>query len=408
MTEQKVVVMTGGRSVEPLIAPLSNAFTLAFLDSRVADNKAKEGLSVLDLKQLQNPAHQAKAMAQALRLYQSVQPSIDNGTLAELMSVISKNESLGRSFGEQLSDWFPGSVFTSLLQNITQIEIWKEVMAHFKVAACITHEDVSEQTKCMASFFREKKVPTLHVPHAVYMDQWRGAVGQDVHDDITAEWIAAAGPYQRDWYIARGAKPRKVVITGLPHWDKWAKDLDGAWARRSLRLDQDRPIVMYASSWAQQTSAFGMHGAVEETYAGFLKVAALGDFQTIVKLHPSAGKASNDWHLKQAQDAGVKGMITAQYLDLCMASADLIVSVGPSNLLIEASMLGKPSVCVHGFDMEQEIISTEIADMADAIEVGLSDHWQKNFHPEGIIARYAHKNDGQATQRVLDLIKRIV
>ena len=100
----------------------------------------------------------------------------------------------------------------------------------------------------------------------------------------------------------------------------------------------------------------------------------------------------------------VTRLVTAQYLDIVMATADLVVAVGPSNLLIEAALLGIPTVCIEGFEDDPEVVSTNKIGLPDAIERGLS----VDFDYSGYISKYAHANDGKNTQRVLDLIKRIV
>ena len=155
------------------------------------------------------------------------------------------------------------------------------------------HEDVIANTKAMCQFWRGRSVPTLHVPHGVYMDTWRGNVGDDVHDDIVCEWIAAAGPYQREWYIARGAYPEKVIVTGLPQWDVWAKGVDREYAQRALCLDPDRPTVAFMSSWIQTTNALGIHDLVDRSFVEFLRASKDAKWQAIVKLHPGQNQAAH-------------------------------------------------------------------------------------------------------------------
>ncbi len=403
-----VAVLSGGRSVQPLLKPLSEKFNLALLYPKAAEQAAARGLPVANLAPWADDRTRAQSVNEALRLCSGLFPALEAGTLTGAFE-----DTIGRFSAdgavENLGQWFPNWVLQSVSRQVLRLKLWRRLMDEFDVKICITHEDVCEDTKGMCRFFRAQGVPTLHVPHAVYLDQWRAAPGLDVHDEIACEYLAAAGGFQRDWYVERGFPEGDVTVTGSPSWDKWSQPPDRIWARNALKLTDDEPVVAYASSWPQSTSALGAHDLVAESYAAFLRAAKDADWQPVVKLHPNAGQASHHEHAKAAEEAGIKCLVTPSYLDIVMQAADLVVAMGPSNILIEAAMLGTPIISLLSFTGDEAVITCELDGAGTAIERGLSEEWRREFAElrGPFVEKYAYRNDGGATGRVLKLVEEL-
>jgi hypothetical protein len=402
MRDRPLAVLSGGKSTIPLIDKLAEQYGLAFLYPQAAQYAASRDIPVVNLQALMDANRQLEAMNEALRLVGPMASDVD--TVIDGLVDAMRREGIRRYQAyDTIKTIFLPRVFQIVGQSILQAKAWEEVASDFDVAICVTHEDVMANTKTMCQFWRAQGVPTLHVPHGVYMDTWRAGIGEDVHDEISCEWIATAGTYQREWYIARGADPEKVVITGLPQWDVWAEPVDQEHARRALRIDPDRPAVAFMSSWGQSTSALGIHGLVDQSYRAFLGASLGADWQAIVKLHPGNSQESADEHIKLAQNMGTSALVTPLYLDLVLAASDLIVSAGPSNVVIEAAMLNVRSVSTYGYPDDEQVITCEPDGLAETIEAGLA------AEPDlaAFVEKYAHRNDGGATERVLELIGRI-
>lgn len=418
-----VAVLSGGRSVQPLLKPLAETFNLALLYPKAAEQAAARGLPVANLAPWADDRTRAQSVNEALRLCSGLFPALEAGTLAKPFEDTIGHFSADGTV-ENLGQWFPNWVLQSVSRQVLRLKLWRRLVDEFDVKICITHEDVCEDTKGMVQFFRTQGVPTLHVPHAVYLDQWRAAPGLDVHDEIACEHLAAAGSFQRDWYVERGFPENEVTITGSPSWDKWSQPPDKVWARNALKLlpapacadtadrqagAHDEPVVVYASSWPQHTSLLGFHGLVAECYEAFLGAAKEAGWQPVVKLHPNAGQASHHEHAKLATEAGVKCLVTPSYLDIVMQAADLVVAMGPSNILIEAALMGVPAVSVLGYADDEAIITCELDGTGAAIERGLSEGWRQEFTElrGPFVEKYAYCDDGGATGRVLELVEEL-
>lgn len=409
--DRQLAVLSGGRSVEPLIEELGAKYNLAFLYHPVAQRVAQsEDMSVANLQLLSGPDVQARAINEALRMTSRVWSALEDGTLQTVVRNVLTEQGLeAKALVDGLSNWLPNVVFGEATKTLMRTLVWRQLIEEFDISVCVTHEDVVADTKGMVQFFRDNGIPTLHVPHAIYFDQWRGGPGEDVHDSITAEWIAVAGPYQRAWYIERGADPKKTIMTGMPHWDKWKDPPKRRWARNALKIPRGEQVVVYASSWPQTTSLYGMHSLIPQVYAAYLEAAKDQSWRSLIKLHPSAGEPSHQEHAKQASQMGIPVMLTAQYLDLALAAADLVVAVGPSNILIEAALIGVPTVSVHGFQQDEAVLTCMPGELRETIVRGLTKLWRDKYRKlvPSFLKKYVYKADGHATRRVLKLVEKI-
>ena len=263
---------------------------------------------------------------------------------------------------------------------------------------CLLHNDVEPSTRVVALWARARNTPCLHIPHAVYVDGFgRGAIGTDVHDIVTASHIACAGPYQEQWYQNRGGTTR---ITGLPQFDKWATmPVTRKRARTNLGLDQHKLVVVYASSWRQDTNLLGCHDGVEETYRNFLEATKeFNDIQFVVKTHPRGGNI--EWHVKTAQELKCNVTVTALHLEHCLQAADAVIAYGPSGVIIEAAHVeGLRLLCIDGYQNDSNILTTtsDSKSIADALGISLATPQPNN---KSFVYKYAGIPDGLATQRV--------
>jgi hypothetical protein len=268
------------------------------------------------------------------------------------------------------------------------------------------HNDVEPLARLPALWARERGIPCLHVPHAIYQDVGRGQPGSDIHDLITASHLAAAGPFQAEWYAMRGFPPENIFITGLPQLDEWARfKPDRAKARARLHLDK-RPVVVYASTWPQATNAQGVHDEWALCYLAFLEAVKGLDVQVVVKLHPRGGNENFSWHAQKANEWGVKGIMTAIHNQLIMSAADVVLAYAGSNLLLEAAHIpGLRLLTTAGYDDDPEIGRV---DKIEPVSIGkaISESLAVAAPDMGrLLTKYHGPHDGRAGERVVELVK---
>jgi hypothetical protein len=300
--------------------------------------------------------------------------------------------------GEGILDWLNTDYPAYLYARLGDFATIAYAIDAYAPSLVLVHNDVEPLTRMAALWAKSHAVPCLHVPHAIYIDGFdRGEVGCDIHDIVTASHICVAGPYQKDWYDARGGN---TIPTGLPQFDKWARIAsDRVRSRELLGLDPYKPVVTFASSWRQDTNLAGCHDGLEEAYLNFLSAArSLPDVQYIIKLHPRGNNA--EWHLKLAQATHVDCLVTALHLEHVLAASNGVIAYGPSNLLIEAAYFPLQLMSLGGFQDDPEIntITSETDELRDAIQ------YAALVAPSDLKAftyKYAGIPDGLATNRII-------
>lgn len=416
-----VVFVAVGPSTAPLVQPLQATGCDVVVGSRA---EAQQFPGAAALEELMDSGVQGEALSGATILAAQLVQHMGDGSLAETLAGPLQSLSLhqnGYSEGrapvekallEPLSQWFPGWVHQSLSRQMVWLKALEKMVAVRDVRAIVCHNDVEEFTKTLCLFAAAHNIPSIHVPHAVYLDWGHGPLGYDVHDVVSADWVCCAGWFQAEWYKMRHA--RKVAVTGLPQWDmhaKLVKERDRALACRRLKLDEHKKVVVYYSSWAQQTAAQGFHDGVMVAYRSLLEVAKAADWQLVVKTHPHARLENMEWHGRMAHDAGVSCLVTDRYLDLAMQAADLCVAYGTSATVMESALYGTPLVSIAGFEDDEAVITC--GDTPDsiggAIQQALSDEWAAKYKElrQPFITKYAGRVDGNATKRVVEHIVRI-
>jgi hypothetical protein len=192
-------------------------------------------------------------------------------------------------------------------------------------------------------------------------------------------------------------------ITGLPQFDRLQKPVvDHARACQLFHLSPTKPVIVYMSSWRQDTNLLGCHDGIEESYLAFLNAAkVLPDLQYIVKCHPRGNNVA--WHVQEAEKLGVKCAITDQHLDVVLNASDVMFSYGPSNVVLEQATLGNSHLAVvgdamaFGFDPVVVKCSADSMQIADVIRVCLQ---QPVPDYQAFVQRYLGVLDGQAYKRI--------
>jgi len=274
----------------------------------------------------------------------------------------------------------------------------------------ILHNDVEPVTRAVAEWAKVNDKPCLHIPHAVYLNTGRGPAGTDVHDVITASHIAVAGPYQREWYKERGISPKNIRETGLIQFDAITRMLilEKDRARTLFGLKPDLPTIVYASSWRQDTNLLGCHDGVEEFYTKFLEATKLlPGIQVIVKTHPNSGNIG--WHIETAKKLNIPVFVCSAHLEVALQAADIIFSYGPSNVLMEASVVpGIKLMVSHGYDDDIDVIKTGDEATPEEIAKKIAGCFEKDYIDASRFRnKYCGNVDGNSVNRIFDFIKEI-
>lgn len=268
----------------------------------------------------------------------------------------------------------------------------------------LLQNDIEDQMRVIAMWAASRSVPCVHIPHSVYQDINRTEPGTDIHDIVTASYVAVGGWYQRAWYESRGVPPDRIRETGLPQFDAWPPPImDRARARRLLKVNAKTPVVSYAASWRQNSNLLGCNDEHKLSYLAFLSaVRRITGVEFIIKLHPRTPKAELNWHVEVARQSGTRCQVLTQHLDSCLYASDAVLVYGGSNVILEASYV--PDIrllTVRGFEDDPEVINLEPHPDSMIHGIVSSLHAQP---PDlrALRAKYIGVPDGQAGARIIE------
>jgi hypothetical protein len=323
----------------PLYEHLKDEYRFVIGHPLIANTARDMGAQIASLNEAINPQLLSQSQLRALWLQQNIQAELTTGELITLDS-----EYAGLS-APQLQQWFPSLTFELLIALISRLRGLEEVIKEHGIAGVLVHEDVTAEGRSLVAIGRKFNVPTMHIPHA---NHFLLPDTGDIHAETRAEFLGVAGNYMYNWYKTAGVDPKRMTIIGAPQWDSYYREagrLDQPHARRCFGLDLDKPVWMYATTWAQATDAWGE--GQEDLFAGtkwFLQTARDADVQVILKLHPHEANTHAQRYQKLAEDSGVHAVLTSHYLSHILAASDVVITQGSSNLAVEAGIMGKPVV----------------------------------------------------------------
>jgi hypothetical protein len=381
---KKKIVVTGGDDIFAYAKLLKNDFDFISLMPDVG--KALEDLDIPNrtFNSFINEQVQAKASGDVARILVEV--------MAQVPQVVGK---LNPNVAETFKAVIPGFI----LNQSQSIALLINTLDIVNPDGAIVHNDVEPVNRALAFWCKAHGKSCLHVPHAVYFNYERGAVGTDIHDVVTATHLAAAGPFQREWYEKRGFDPQHIVNTGIPRFDKiMSIPRNRERACSVLKLNYRKPTIVYFSSWGQQTNLHGVNNNIEMAYGTFLDaVKGNEDIEVVVKCHPRGRNVP--WHTQEAQKRGVRCVVTDQYLEMIAQTMTAGICYGPSNIILSSSLFNVPLAVTGGFNEDNEIL--KIHPDVDSIRKGITLMLSSSVpNYTNFWLKYMGVPDGLAAQRV--------
>ena len=175
-----------------------------------------------------------------------------------------------------------------------------------------------------------------------------------------------------------------------------------------MGLKADDLVLTYASTWTQTT---GLRGGWDiELNTGLKAVVDLAvkkNARLIISIHPHAGQGTDEAYAQVIRAANIGGLVTRAHRNYTLRASDVVIAQGPSNVCIDAAILGTPSAYLRtdGFDYEHELpYRCDPDDLEIAVNAALSSkddpRWQdfireyNDVHPRG-----------GASGRVVDVVK---
>ena len=172
------------------------------------------------------------------------------------------------------------------------------------------------------------------------------------------------------------------------------------------------PTVTLATGWPQRTNFVDDHGMTEAASHLVLAAAKREGWQVIWKMHPGDAQGQEERYAKLAAMYRVPTVVTRDQLPYALLATDVIISTGPSNVLVEAGINGTPPALfnLRGYGFEGEppwVIEPSEEGVIDTVDrLTNSSDWRDS--KRAFIRRYAFKADGKSGKRAVRQIKGII
>jgi len=307
---------------------------------------------------------------------------------------------------------------------VKKIEMAKELVEQEKpdLILLVNEYGVFERALMLAGKLRG--IPTLAIQHGNIGPLHMGYMHSK--DNISAsggietpycpipDKTAVFGQYYYDLLTKMSAyPPSSVVVTGQPRYDTLAM-ADRVFRKENfctkLGLDPDRKIVLVAT----QPWSWPMREAFIRSVLTALR--RFPEVQTIIKPHPLEKEGLHKKAVEKENSKVVTLPSKSETFEALYACDLLVASF--STVITEALILGKPAVTVSLGGEEPTPYYKGVTlrvdkeeDLTPAIRKALyEEETKKKLKKERkkFVSKYAHKQDGKATERVIGLIERMI
>lgn len=213
--------------------------------------------------------------------------------------------------------------------------------------AVLVWNDEYPETRAAVMAGNDLGIPTIELVHGGFRSHQHG----DPHASGWAKWKLGSWQY-RDWHIANHL-PGRVIVTGISHMDPWSRtnlSLARQVARKSLRIPESAPVVLFLEDAPFERTPWGMVDFGKQIQHEVLRAyktaeGILEGLQLIVNLHPADKESTPAAYQELLKKYGITTnfSILDENLPLCIAAADVAIGARASSI-IEGLHVGLPAV----------------------------------------------------------------
>lgn len=213
--------------------------------------------------------------------------------------------------------------------------------------AVLVWNDEYPETRAAVMAGNDLGIPTIELVHGGFRALQHG----DPHASAWAKWKLGSWQY-RDWHTANRL-PGRVIVTGISHMDPWSRtnlSLARSIARKSLRIPETAPVVLFLEDAPFERTPWGMVEFGKEIQHEVLRAyktaeGILEGLQLIVNLHPADRDSTPTGYQETLKRYGITTnfSILDENLPLCIAAADIAIGAKASSI-IEGLHVGLPGI----------------------------------------------------------------
>jgi len=289
-------------------------------------------------------------------------------------------------------------------EMIRYIEVVNNMLSVEKPKLLAVMNEITTLGNIAVHIAKQKGIKTLCVQH--------GAIGNDPGSfvPVSVDKVALWGDSSKRTLINEGASKEKIVITGAPQFDnirKFNAEIKEG-ISREIGLDFSKKYVLLTTQ---------NYPYMEKTVRYLCKaIKSIPDLQIVIKTHPA--EYSTKKYRNIMKEFGIKGIVTNKYLYPLMKECSVMITIS-STTGLEALIMGKPLITINlsGKPDVMPYAESGVAigihkpeDIKPAIKSVLKDKDVRKKLVKKIklfIYDQCYKMDGKASERIVDLIKKM-
>ncbi|MBI3641314.1 MAG: hypothetical protein HY222_02850 [Thaumarchaeota archaeon] len=290
---------------------------------------------VMILKDLLNPKLRSTILQKQKILRNNFEKFSTNRILEEFFSID------GYSFWNAIKDNFLNMCSRRLEEAIERLELAKDFFERVDIKCILILYDNATEEKTILHAAKQYNVPGIILQHGVYV--------QNLHMERLLPILpiipplnvkhALWGNEMKNCFLQFGVHDSDIIMTGSSRHDElfWIKNK----CKNKGRILLASSILTDIFYSGMQTDAFVQF---ENILKDVCKISInVPNKKLIVKLHPGQYTSFDVKPIIHSIDSSIPIYKTRNILDL-MKDCDVMICIGPSTVLLEAMILGKPTI----------------------------------------------------------------
>ena len=351
-----VLILSGHSIMESMLPRLSEKYDLCYLAPQAIHIAEAHGIKAMAMNSFIDSKVQEHALNAAALMTANVVKHVPIAA-ERIQDIVGNDNSTLPTELNVVSDWWAGFIMHHLRERAFLIAGLNNLSTQREIAGCIVHEDLTPDMRATVLWCNAMNIPTIHLPHANC--HLLSDAGLDIHRETRTQYIAAAGRYMADWYAASGFAPDRIRITGTPGFDALCQDrLNQDESRQVLGIDKDATVVAYNTTWQQTTGLRGRwQEELEQGLNAVIDLVKEWHAYLIIKVHWNETQQAEEAYAQRLRAVGIEGAVTRHHHVYVLRAADVLIAQGPSNVCVDAAILGTPSAYqqTEGFDFAHKM-----------------------------------------------------
>ena len=247
----------------------------------------------------------------------------------------------GYSFWPSIKEHFISICLERFNEAIKRFELSKELFSNLKISSLLILFPSAPEEKMIMHASQKFKIPGVILQHGLYpqsshMDKFLTLFP---YFPPPAMKYATWGQEFRNYLCKIGVSAEDIILSGNPKYDEFFQ------IKNTCKNDN---TILLASSVLSELEYSGINTIVFEQFKKILKnicmiTTKISNRELIVKLHPGQPTSYDVKPIIHGVDPSIPIFKNTNILDL-LKNCNVLVSIGPSTVLLEAMILNKPTI----------------------------------------------------------------